>query len=897
MKPKNTLASRDGKPSDTFHPPGVVGTSLQSSLDRIACLAAGFFRARCAVITLLYDDRHRVASRCGQETTEAWWERPFCEQAMQSADGILVLDASKDQRFASASAVTGRPGVRFCAGVPWKTRSGSAMGTLCVFDTAPRDRLEENERTALEHFAGLLSENWRAAVQREQLEEQVRALDAEFCRVTSSISQNLWSAEIDEAGSFSHTYISPTAESITGRPAEFFLGDPDRWLGVVHPEDRPYMQAQFTKLLSEECHGGEVEYRILHTDGSTRYLRSSVVVTPAGGRRRVNGVVTDITEQKRMEEELRKLSRAVEQSPAAIVITDLQGRIEYVNPKFSQLTGYTREEVIGTTPRILESGETSSEEFLKRWETIRTGEWLGEFQNRTKDGQPYWESVAICPIRDPAGIPTHYLTVRQDITQRKKMEEALRLAEERFRIAAERASDIIVDLDILADHAQYFGRFEQLLGLDPQRLPRSMEEWMSRIHPDDRKRIEESVARHFNTREPFSEEYRVYGQHGERYLAHRGTALWNAEGKPYRFIGVGTDITERKHAEIERSRLAAIVESANDAIISTTLDGTILTWNSGSENLYGYSVDEVLGRSICILSAPGCESEVTAGIEKVRNGEAITGLETLKIRKDGTAVPVAVSVSPIRDSTGTIVGISGIHRDMTETRRHEKELEDSRQQLRNLAARMEALREEERTRTAREVHDELGQVLMVLRMEVVSLARTSRGPRLLDRLRLLDKLIGDTINSVHRICAELRPSLLDHMGLEAALEWQLEDFQFRTQIQTEFHPDRSSLRLTREETTAVFRIVQELLTNVVKHSGATRVTVSWEQSAQTFVLTFTDNGQGLARNDATGPRSLGILGMRERATLLGGTIDFRGLRGKGTSVVLKLPLSAPPASS
>jgi len=169
-------------------------------------------------------------------------------------------------------------------------------------------------------------------------------------------------------------------------------------------------------------------------DGTIFPCELSISESRESGRRRIFvGIIRDITERKRTEEELRKLSRAVEQSPTIVIITDTAGKIEYVNPKFTEITGYAADEVIEKKTNILKSGETPPEEYRKLWDTIRAGgEWTGEFHNKKKNGELYWESAAISPIRDANGNITHYLAVKQDITERKRLEAELQDARARL---------------------------------------------------------------------------------------------------------------------------------------------------------------------------------------------------------------------------------------------------------------------------------------------------------------------------------------------------------------------------------------------------------------------------------------------------------------------------------
>ena len=285
-----------------------------------------------------------------------------------------------------------------------------------------------------------------------------------------------------------------------------------------------------------------------------------VPIAVDGKRTGVFAIYQDISERKRAEEQLVKLSLAVEQSPSSVVITDVEGTIEYVNRKFTTLTGYSREEAIGNNPRILKSGETSAEEYSTLWQTICDGgEWRGEFHNRKKSGELYWESAFISPIRSAGGTITHFLAVKEDITERKKAEEALGESEERFRKLAGSAQDAIIVIDSEgkvsywnASAEQIFGyRKEDVTGRDVHHLIADarhlsdFEKGFAHFRMDGRgpavgKRIEGSALRKDGTRFPV--ELAVSA------MQFRGQ--WHA-------VGIVRDISDRKRAEEEMAKYTA----------------------------------------------------------------------------------------------------------------------------------------------------------------------------------------------------------------------------------------------------------------------------------------------------------------------------------------------------
>lgn len=236
--------------------------------------------------------------------------------------------------------------------------------------------------------------------------------------------------------------------------------------------------------------------------------------------------------------------------------------------------------------------------------------------------------------------------------------------------------------------------------------------------------------------------------------------------------------------------------------------------------------------------------------------------------------------------------ILGIAQDITERKKADEELSQSREQLRVLLAHQQSVREEERTRISREIHDELGQSLTALKIDLSWLARrlTKDQDVLIEKVLDMSRLIDLNIQTVKRIAAELRPGLLDDLGLTAALEWQAEEFEQRQGIRCELRIRPNDMTLDRDISTAIFRIFQETLTNIVRHARAGRVSVDLQKKQRGLVLTVRDDGRGITKKQIASPTSIGLIGMRERVNFLGGTVDISGTRNKGTTVKVFIPL-------
>lgn len=244
-----------------------------------------------------------------------------------------------------------------------------------------------------------------------------------------------------------------------------------------------------------------------------------------------------------------------------------------------------------------------------------------------------------------------------------------------------------------------------------------------------------------------------------------------------------------------------------------------------------------------------------------------------------------------RTSGGHLKLVLGISQDVTERKMFEEELKSSREQLRLLLAHLQSVREDERTQISREIHDELGQSLTALKMDLSWMIKRlgkDQGP-LWEKARLMSKLIDMNIQTVKRISAELRPGLLDDLGLTAALEWQAEEFKKRTGIKCEVSVLPEDMELDRDVSTAIFRIFQETLTNVVRHAKAKKVRASLKNKDDTLMFQVKDDGKGISEKQISNPRSIGLIGMRERVHSFGGRMEITG--DKGTTVTVTIPIS------
>ncbi len=421
--------------------------------------------------------------------------------------------------------------------------------------------------------------------------------------------------------------------------------------------------------------------------------------------------------------------------------------------------------------------------------------------------------------------------------------------------------------------------------------------WVSRLHPHDHEKTLKGfeMLPHDGA---LAVEYRWQTRSGEyRWFRDEAMLVRRLDGTPQEIIGLWTDVTTRKQASELIRRQSDIINQIQETVITIDLGGRVMNWNRGAETMLGYSQEEALGKHISFIypeeDREYLEHEVLGPVK----AKGVHQVEVRRLTKSGALRVAQLSLTLLKDDTGSPIGIIGYSMDITDRKLGEEALLNSRNQLAALAIRLESVREEERTRIALEVHDVLGGALTGVKLDVAWVHKritesieSARHAAVLARLESARGLLDSTIQSVRDIATTLRPGVLDELGLEAAVEWQAQEFQQRTGIACDTTIKPRNMALSPEQSTALFRILQEVLTNVARHAHATNVDIRLEQSGEQVILQVGDNGKGISSVEQSGPKSFGLLGMRLRAQQQGGTFDIQGMAGTGTTVTVNIPL-------
>ena len=351
----------------------------------------------------------------------------------------------------------------------------------------------------------------------------------------------------------------------------------------------------------------------------------------------------------------------------------------------------------------------------------------------------------------------------------------------------------------------------------------------------------------------------------------------------------------RRRAEaavrLAHAELTQIFETSADAMRVVDRDYTILRANKTFCDLAGTTKGEAVGKKCYdVFRGPLCHTDGCT-LTRILNGEERVECDVEKIRHEGPKTPCIVTATPFRAPTGELIGIVEDFKDISERTRREEELRQSRRRMRELASHLETAREEERTQVAREIHDELGQALTALKMELHwCIQRLPENDKLLvEKANALSGLIDTNVQLVQRISSELRPGLLDNLGLSAAIDWEAGQFQERTGIECDIVCSPDDIVLDQSRSTAIFRIFQEALTNIARHANAGEVEVMLKQTPAEVELEVSDDGVGITDGQISDAKSFGLMGIRERAQSLGGEVRISGIRNRGTTVSVHIP--------
>jgi PAS domain S-box-containing protein len=506
------------------------------------------------------------------------------------------------------------------------------------------------------------------------------------------------------------------------------------------------------------------------------------------------------------------------------------------------------------------------------------------------------------PIKDESGRFYRVAGIAEDITERKQAEALLHAKEQEVRAIVENAPDLIARYDRSFRLTYANPAFAKSLDLPAEALIgepilSSIRDAGLDVNEDELAQIRQRFEDVFDTGKSCEFEVALPMPTGRRYYNVRFFPELDLNGSVINLLGIARDITERRITEEELKKekeiLEKIFENIPVMIGFVGEDGGVKLVNPEWERTIGWTLKELQDQSVDIFAE--AYPDLAYRQEVLDFVAAATGeWVDLKIRvRDGRVIDAVCAVVHLSD--GTKIAIA---QDITDRKRAEEQLRTTSEQLRALTASLRSAREEEGIRIARELHDELGSVLTSLKWDLeevdkmLSAANQANFSGLRERIATMTKLTDVTIHTVRRVSSELRPAILDDLGLVAAIEWQAQQFESRTGIICHWDCFIEKIDLSQEQATAIFRIFQEAMTNVLRHAQATRVNIAIEDEDGQIILRVRDNGRGITEEETTGLRSLGLIGMRERVQLIGGQVEISGTAGRGTTLTVRVPFRA-----
>jgi PAS domain S-box-containing protein len=588
-------------------------------------------------------------------------------------------------------------------------------------------------------------------------------------------------------------------------------------------------------------------------------------------------------------------------SPVGHLTMDTHGTIVEANLKIVAMLGHPRKELIGQSVARFFASEDQDIVHRHYQEVLKTGTpQTCELHLGENDGTISCLFLKSHAVHDDTGHMTHWRTAFLDITERKVAEEELRKSEMRLQAILENSPGMVFLKDVEGRYLLVNRQFERAFHMPREQVVGKTDEAIfvpeqaAMFRANDLKVLQGGVPIEF-------EEVSMHYDGPHTCLVSK-FPLYVGSGKSSILCGITTDITQRKRMEEtlrqSEEQYRSIFENAAEGIFQTTLDGKYVAVNPALARMYGYdSPDDMIATITDIASQlyvdPRHRDEF---IQLMRSQEEVTGFEALVYRKDGSFIWISENVRTRRDQAGVLVGYEGTVENITERKLANERLRDTLEEVRMLSGRLASVQEEERTRIARELHDELGVGLTCLKIDLSRLhtmesegAGAGARKKMENKIRSMIEQVDTTIASVQRLVTELRPAILDDLGLVAAIEWTCQDFQKRTGIPCTSVTNAGDIAMEQEQATALFRICQEALTNTARHAQATAVTIKLESRSDSLQLVVADNGVGIPDTKVSNRRSLGLLGMRERVALFGGEITILGNPGKGTTVTAYLP--------
>ncbi len=695
------------------------------------------------------------------------------------------------------------------------------------------------------------------------------------------------------------TFLNPAFSKLTG----FDLDDLNA-AGGIAPAIGGDLGADICPRL-KAGQSWEGELQILTREGRRLpvFMHANPIRDQRGEAIGLMSVITDLSERIQAEAVTHRVGRILDQSLNEIYVFEARTlKFTQVNRGARRNLGYSRAELLNMTPLDIKPryDRAAFEALLAPLRGGCVSLLRFDTVHRRRDGSEYPVRTTLQFFRDEN--PQLFVAVVEDVSERQRAEEALRRNEEKYRALVETTNDWLWEVDADAVYTYASPRVRDILGYAPEevigRRPADL------MPPDEARRVSELFAELAAERRPLVllENVNLHKDGRRVVLETSALPVFDDDGNWRGYRGIDRDITARKLAEEayreSEVRFRSMAANVPGMVFQFALraEGQLAFQfaSEGAWALCGVAPSDLVqdAERFLALLVPEDRAQFLAGLGgSVRELGAWNWEGRLTVA--GDTKWVNWRASPRRLGDGTVLW-DGVAVNITETRTSQEALEQSQKQLQALSDYLQTAREEEKAHIAREIHDELGGTLTALKMDAYWLAKKlpEEFQPVQDKLGGMLAMIDGAVQTTRRICSELRPTVLDDLGLVAAIEWQVAEFEKRMSIGCVFHRPAREIELEAGMAVALFRILQESLTNVARHAEASKVYVMVQATDRNVCLAIEDNGRGIAPRAMEAGHSHGLRGIRERVRQFGGEVDIIGEAGKGTSVLVQLPLAA-----
>lgn len=678
---------------------------------------------------------------------------------------------------------------------------------------------------------------------------------------------------------------------------------------LVHADDRQQLTQAFLPGPDAAEHV-VLEYRTHPSLGRERLISAVVQLVRAsdGSIMRTRGTAQDVSARRRAEETLRvseeRFATAFSYAPIGIALVAPDGHFLKANYALCALLGYAEAKLLSMTFE-----DVTHPDDLALGRPMMDGLMTGKFDTFQLEkryvranGEVITALLDVALVRDRGGKPKYQIAHIQDCSARKSAELAIAEVVERLSEAQRIGQIGDWSFDLVTQVISWSPQVYSILGRDPALGPPHDYADNANIYDDASQQLmAERIALAIAT--GVTQDYELMARRSD------GEQIWlqafavpdrDPDGQIHRLHGTVQDITQRKRGQLLSARMAAIIDSSEDAIISEDLNGVIISWNKSAERIFGYTEEQMVGQSTLRLIPLAQHTDEITILRLLRDGQRIDHFETKRLTSQGKLIDVSLSISLVKDEYGNIIGASKVLRDISERRQTTLQLQGFALRLQHLSRRLMSSEEEGRRRLGRDLHDQTGSNLTAITLNL-QILRSQLPPEVASAMKLsidnLDSLLRGTIVHIRDVLSDLRPPALDEFGVLAALRYYAERIAAHSDLKMEIDGTEPSPRLQPEVEIALFRIAQEALTNVLKHAQAHCVRITLSSTGTRINMLINDDGRGFDReNDIAALCSLGMTTMQERAQAIGANMELRSALGAGTQISVTVErLTAPDA--